>query len=111
MISGDGMKILLIDVNCKGSSTGKIVQDLYSSLNNNVDEVAVCYGRGDTIEERDIYKFGIDQETNLHAGLARITGFNGCYSCFSTRHLIRYIEEYKTDLIHIHELHAYFLNI
>ena len=105
------MRILLIDVNCKGSSTGKIVFDLYSSLNTQSDEVSICYGRGDELDEPGIYKFGLDWETNLHAGLARVTGYNGCYSAFSTRRLIKYIDEYNPDLIHIHELHAYFVNI
>ena len=105
------MKILLIDVNCKGSSTGKIVYDLYSLLGSSNDTVAICYGRGDEVNERSIYKFGVDWETNLHAGLARITGYNGCFSAISTKRLIQYIDEYKPDLIHIHELHAYFVNI
>lgn len=105
------MKILQIDVNCKGSSTGKIVYDLYSSLNSDTDTVAVCYGRGQNVVEPNIYKFGIDLETNIHAALARITGYNGCFSYVSTRRLIKFIEEFKPDVIHIHELHAYFVNI
>ncbi len=57
-----------------------------------------------------IYKFGLDWETYLHAGLARITGLNGCYSPFSTKRLLEYIEDFSPDVIHIHELHAYFVN-
>ncbi len=105
------MKILLLDVNCKYSSTGKIVYDLYRRLREDGHEASVAYGRGDVIDEPDIYKFGIDSETKKHALLARITGKNGCYSPKSTRNLINYIKEYKPDLVHIHELHAYFVNI
>lgn len=104
-------RILLIDVNCKGSSTGKIVYDLYSNLRADGRTAAICYGRGENIEEESIYKFGLDWETNLHAGLSRITGYNGYFSFFSTRRLINYIGQFKPDLIHIHELHAYFVNI
>ena len=105
------MKILLIDVNCKQSSTGKIVYALYEQLKQAGHTAAVCYGRGTKIKEEGIYKFGLDWETCLHAGLARLTGKNGYYSPFSTRRLIAYIEEFKPDLIHLHELHAYFVNI
>ena len=105
------MKVLLIDVNCKSSSTGKIVYNLYSYLNMHGDEAAICYGRGENIKERGIFKFGIDIETNIHALLTRLTGYTGCYSFFSTRRLIKKIEEFKPDIIHIHELHAYFVNI
>lgn len=104
------MKILLIDVNCKYSSTGKIVYDLFNRLKDDGHEARIAYGRGDVIDEPGIYKFGIDSETKKHALLARITGKNGYYSPKSTKRLIQYIEEFKPDLIHIHELHAYFVN-
>ena len=87
------MKVLLIDVNCKNSSTGNIVYNLYNYINSSGDEAAVCYGRGPKIEEKNIFKFGIDAETYLHALLTRITGFTGCFSFFSTRRLIKYIKE------------------
>ena len=105
------MKVLLIDVNCKNSSTGNIVYNLYNYINSSGDEAAVCYGRGPKIEEKNIFKFGIDAETYLHALLTRITGFTGCFSFFSTRRLIKYIKEFNPDVVHIHELHAYFVNI
>lgn len=105
------MKILQIDVNCKGSSTGKIAYDLYSYAVSRGAECAVCYGRGPRIKEKNIYKFGLDWETDLHALLTRLTGRTGCYSFFSTRRLIRFIKRFRPDVIHIHELHAYFVNI
>ena len=105
------MKILLIDVNCKNSSTGKILYDLYTGVNESGNEAAVCYGRGKKIKEHNIFKFGLDVETYIHALLTRITGFTGCFSPFSTIRLIRFIKKFKPDVVHIHELHAYFVNI
>ncbi len=109
--TGKKQRILLIDVNCKESSTGKIVYDLYRSLKENGREAYICYGRGERLKEDNIYKFGLDWETWIHAGLARITGYNACFSPFSTKRLIKKIEEIRPDVIHIHELHAYFVNI
>ncbi|MBR0343411.1 MAG: glycosyltransferase [Oscillospiraceae bacterium] len=108
---GHKERVLLIDVNCKGSSTGKIVYDLYSRLKSDGRKAAVCYGRGKALDEEGLYKFGLDWETLVHAALARISGYNGCFSPLSTRRLIRYIDEFDPDIIHIHELHAYFVNI
>ena len=105
------MRILFIDVNCKYSSTGKIVYDLYRNLRKAGHKAAICYGRGELVKEPGIYKFGLDWETCLHAALSRITGYNGCFSYFSTRRLLRYIDYFKPDIIHIHELHAYFVNL
>jgi len=105
------MKVLLIDVNCKHSSTGKIVYDLYTELNNQGHEAAICYGRGPLVTEKNIFKFGIDIETYFHAFMTRVTGLTGVYSPISTRRLINFIELFQPDVVHIHELHAYFVNI
>jgi glycosyltransferase involved in cell wall biosynthesis len=110
-LDGKKQKILLIDVNCKNSSTGKIVYDLFQYLNAKGRNAEVCYGRGPSIKEKGIYKFGLDFETFFHAAFARITGYNGYFSPLSTIRLIKYIKKFKPDIIHIHELHAYFINI
>ena len=105
------MKILLIDVNCKQGSTGKIVYDLYKGCNLIGYTAAVCYGRGTVVEESNILKFSRDIEMYAHAFLTRITGLTGCYSFFATQRLLKFIESFKPDVVHIHELHAYFVNI
>ncbi len=104
------MRVLLIDVNCKKSSTGKIVYDLYQRLRADGHEAAICYGRGDLVEGDQIFKFGIDLETNIHAGLARLVGLNGYFSPLSTKRLLKFIDKFNPDVVHIHELHAYFVN-
>ena len=76
------MKVLFIDVNCKSSSTGKIVYDLYTAVNESGNDAAICYGRGEKITERNIFKFGIDLETYIHAVLTRVTGYTGCFPRF-----------------------------
>jgi putative colanic acid biosynthesis glycosyltransferase len=105
------MKVLLIDVNCKNSSTGKIVYDLFTQCNADGHEAAVCYGRGPLIDEPNIYRFSSTPEVYFHALMTRLTGLTGYYSFYSTRRLINFIERYKPDVVHIHELHAYFVNI
>lgn len=107
------MRVLLIDVNYGGSSTGKIVQDLQSAVNTHGGVAAACYGRGEDCTDvaARIFKFGLDWETNVHAALTRLTGYTGCFSHFSTKRLINYIDEFRPDVIHIHELHAYFVNL
>lgn len=105
------MRVLFIDVNCKYSSTGKIVYDLFTELNSNGHTAAVCYGRGPLINEPNIYKFSSNLEVYAHAFLTRLTGLTGCYSFFATHNLIKFMEEFKPDVVHIHDLYAYFVNI
>lgn len=107
------MRVLLIDVNYGDSSTGKIVQDLQATVNADGGTATACYGRGEdrTDSVAGVFKFGLDWETYVHAALTRLTGYTGCFSHFSTRRLIKYIDEFQPDIIHIHELHAYFVNL
>ena len=105
------MRILLIDVNYKNSSTGKLVFDLKNGIMNSGNEAFVAYGRGKKTKDKNVFKFGIKFETYIDAFLTRATGLVGYFSFFSTYRLINYIKKLKPDLIHIHEIHAYFLNI
>lgn len=105
------MRVLYINSVCRRGSTGKIVYQLYTQVRAHGDEAAVCYGRGAKLDEENIYKFGLEWETVLHAGLTRLTGLTGCYSALSTRRLLRFIDDFKPDIIHLHEPHAYFVNI
>lgn len=104
------MKVLLIDVNCKFSSTGKIIYELYDGINQSGNVAAIAYGRGPKVKGKNIFKFGLDFETYIHAFLARVTGLNGFFSPLSTLRLIRYIKKFNPDVVHLHELHAYFVN-
>ena len=105
------MKILLINSVCNQGSTGKIVFDLYEYYGKHGHDVAICYGRGPVRKEHNIYKFSSTWEMYVHAGLTRLTGMTGCFSPLATSNLIKFIDEFKPDVIHIHELHAYFVSI
>lgn len=105
------MKILYLDVVCKQGSTGKIVYDLYAQSRADGHTAAVCYGRGPVVAEENIFKFGLDWETRFHALMTRLTGWTGCFSPVSTRRLIRFMEAFRPDVVHLHELHAYFVNL
>jgi len=105
------MRILYINVICKHGSTGKITYDLYTQCKDDGHDAVVCYGRGQKLEEPDVYKFGLDWETNLHALLTRLTGINGCWSFCSTRRLLKFMDQFKPDVVHLHEPHAYFVNL
>lgn len=105
------MKVLFINSVCKTGSTGKIVYDLYTQIRENGDDAAICYGRGGLVDGENIYRFAPKLEVYFHALMTRITGWTGCFSPIGTKNLIKFIQKYKPDVIHIHELHAYFVNL
>lgn len=103
------MRIAYIDVNFKEGSTGKIVYDLMESLPTD-DTCIAFYGRGKKSDDNRAFKFGFDLETVAHAFLTRVTGLMGYFSYFSTKKLIKQLKCFKPDVVHIHEIHSYFLN-
>lgn len=105
------LKVLLIDVNCKNGSTGKIVYDLHTELIKDGHKSIVCYGRGKKINQSGIQKISNDFEMYMHALLARVTGLNGYFSFFATWKLMRIIEDFKPDIVHIHDPKTYYLNL
>ena len=105
------MRVLLIDVTCKIGSTGKIVYNMYNYINSQGNEAAVCFGRGPKVKDKNIYKFGLNWETYLHAFLTRVTGWTGCFSYFSTKRLIRFIKNNSNCPIFLYNINDFTINI
>lgn len=107
----DELKVMLIDVNFRYTSTGKLVSNLHESILREKKNSVVCYGRGPFVDQPNIFKFSSNSEVYLHVLAARLTGLNGYFSFFSTNKLISLFKQYKPDIVHIHELHGYYVNI
>lgn len=55
--------------------------------------------------------FGTVKENKIHHHLSKITGYHGCFSKQGTKELINYLEKVKPDIIHLHNLHNWTINI
>jgi glycosyltransferase involved in cell wall biosynthesis len=104
------MRVLLIDINYKHSSTGKIVHDLARELILSGHKARVLFGRGEYIDNDVALRIATVWEVYFHALLTRLTGLIGIFSFFSTRKIIKEIKKFKPDVIHLHELHGYYVN-
>ncbi len=47
----------------------------------------------------------------VHIKLAKYTGLHGCYSVFTTLKLVKELDDIKPDIIHLHNLHGWFVNL
>lgn len=47
----------------------------------------------------------------VHLLLARITGLNGCFSWIATKLFLKEVKKINPDIIHIHNLHGWYINI
>lgn len=61
------------------------------------------------LENHTYYGSKASRAVHVIAGI--ITGLNGYYSYFATRSLIKKIDEITPDIIHLHNIHQYCINI
>ncbi len=62
-----------------------------------------------TIQSHSYY--GWYGENALHTVLGKISGYNGCFSYFGTKQLIRYLKELNPHILHLHNLHQFCINL
>ena len=104
------MKVYQINVVCGSGSTGRIATDLAQIIQENGGESRIAYGRGDSPEGIDAIKISNKLDLYIHAMLTRLTDKHGLYSKNATRRLIKDIKDYNPDVIHLHNIHGYYLN-
>lgn len=106
------MKVIQINAVCGHGSTGRMCVELLEALREAGHTGKIFYGVGDAPDDLGEYvrKFGGVSDYYLHNALSRLTDHAGWYSKGHTRRLIRALEEERPDLIHLHNLHGYYLN-
>ena len=103
-------RILFINSVCNGS-TGTICKNLYKATEETGHTCCIAYGRGDAPEGFNTIKIGNQLDIYLHVLKARLFDASGFGSKKATKDLIRQIEEFKPDVIHLHNIHGYYVNI
>ena len=105
------MKILQVNCVYGNGSTGKIVRDIHHGLLGEGISSLVCYGRGIESSEENTYKICSELYGKLNNLRSRVTGlmYGGCY--LSTRKLMGIIRKEQPDIVHLHCINGYFVNI
>lgn len=107
------MKVLQVNCVFRHGSTGKIVDDIHKVLQRRGIDSVVCYGRRNNVKpERKIYKFCKESESYWHHVLA-LFGISQAYggNHIPTRRLIKIVEKEKPDIVHLHCINGYCVNI
>nr|WP_288723120.1 glycosyltransferase [uncultured Sellimonas sp.] len=107
------MKILMINVVCGIRSTGRICTDLATSLEAEGHEVKIAYGREYVPEQYRKYavRIGSDIDVNFHGLKARLSDADGLGSKIATREFLKWVDKFNPDIIHLHNLHGYYINV
>lgn len=106
------MKILQINSVINRGSTGRIAEDIGLAIIKEGWSSYIAYGRGtDNQSKSHIYCIGSIQSNIFHVLGTRLTDRHGFFSKKETNKLIEKIEKIQPDLIHLHNIHGYYLNI
>ena len=107
------MKVLIINSVCGIGSTGRICTDLAQEYEAQGHEVRIAYGRDSTVPEK--YKkyavrIGTDLDVRWHGVLSRLFDAHGLGSKRATKRFLAWAEEYRPDLLWLHNIHGYYIN-
>ncbi len=105
-----GKRVLLMNTVAGKGSVGRIVTGLSTALENRGCDSLICLGRWESPAGHEVYRIGSERDVYIHGALSRLTDRHGLYSVSATKKLIEKIREYDPDIIHIHNVHGYYVN-
>ena len=108
------MRIVQINGGAKGS-TGKIMMGIAEIARAQGHEVLcaspITSTNRDAGANCGYYRIGTYNSRRVNVAFARITGYNGCFAWVETYKLLKKIDEFQPDIIHLHNLHDSYINL
>ena len=103
----------MINTVCGITSTGRICTDLAQALDKEGHEVKIAYGREPVPNQFSKYavRIGTDLDVKIHGLKTRFFDKTGFGSKKSTIEFIEFVRKYNPDIIHLHNIHGYYINI
>lgn len=106
------MKTLLqINVVVNSGSTGRIAEEIGQTAMAQGWKSVIAFGRNKRPSQSELIKIGTDWDMRIHGLQTRLFDRHGLASKSATKKLVRQIEKINPDIIHLHNIHGYYLNI
>lgn len=105
------MKVLMINSFFSVGGPPRVVKGIYDSLIENGDECLLAAARERQLPEMNTLKIGTSLTVYLAALFSRLFDCEGFCAKNATKRLIKKIKEYDPDIIHLHNLHGYYINV
>lgn len=93
-----------------GGSHGRIMRDLQKASADRGFTTTIAYGRGSGGEGDHVFKIDTKTEVLTHVALTRLFDRHARGSRFATRKFVQYLEILEPDLLHLHNVHGYYLH-
>lgn len=105
------MKVLQINTVCGTGSTGRIATDIHKILIDEGHESYIAYGRDLPMNCNNAIRIGSKVDNYTHALKTRVFDKHGFGSIKATHRFIKKVREIDPDIIHLHNIHGYYINI
>ena len=105
------MKVLQINTVVNSGSTGRIAEDIGKLLISQGHESYIAFGRGNRPSTSSLIRIGNLGDIRSHIIKTRLFDRHGLGSENATKKLVEEIERINPDVIHLHNLHGYYLNV
>lgn len=103
-------KLFQINITANWGSHGKITEGIGQMVQSKGWESYIAYGRWFNESSSHLYHIGSDLDEKIHGLSTRILDNHGLMSRRATKRLVHYIESIQPDIIHLHNIHGYYLN-
>lgn len=103
-------KLLQINVIVNSGSTGHIAEEIGRLAMANGWKSYIAYGRWACTSQSELIRIGNQIQILFHVAQSLIGDRHGQGSARATRKLVAKIREIRPDIIHLHNIHGYYLN-
>lgn len=106
------MKVVQINGVSNAGSTGKIVTQLSDVMDSQgIENYIISAGYKETKKKDNVFFCASYLGVRLHQLLGNLLGDTGFHSFFSTRKAISILKKLQPDVVHLHNIYSYFLNV
>jgi glycosyltransferase involved in cell wall biosynthesis len=105
------LKLLQINTTVNSGSTGRIAEEIGKLVMQQGQESFIAFGRGHRPSASKTIRIGNGWDFRLHALKTRFFDLHGFGSVKSTRAFIETVNKINPDIIHLHNIHGYYLNV
>jgi len=102
--------LLQINVDANNGSNGSIARDIGTIALSKGWDSYIAYGRSSIPCDSQLIRIGNVFDIRLHGLLTRLFDIHGLGSIIVTKRFIKKVKKIKPDIIHLHNIHGYYLN-